>query len=120
MPSATARQRHSTPPYSWSQRTVFTLYSTRMLVSRLLAGKLIANATPEELRRRYSGGYRVQVDGEPARELLTPALDDAFFAELDPLLAARPGAHVRVETPSMTDVFRRVIAESANARQVQP
>jgi ABC-2 type transport system ATP-binding protein len=81
-------------------------------------GKLIANATPEELRRRYSGGYRVQVDGEPARELITPALDDAFFAQLDPLLAARPGVRVRIETPSMTDVFRRVIAESG-ARQVQ-
>jgi len=84
-------------------------------------GKLIANAAPEDLRRRYSEGYRVHIDGEPAQELTTPALDDAFFAdELDPLLALRPGARVQIDTPSMTDVFRRVIAESAGTRHAQP
>ncbi|HBZ69638.1 MAG TPA: hypothetical protein DEP35_07890 [Deltaproteobacteria bacterium] len=83
-------------------------------------GKLIANAVPEDLRRRYSGGYRVHIDGEPAQELTTPAIDDAFFAELDPLLAVRPGARVRIDSPSMTDVFRRVIAESTGARRAQP
>jgi ABC-2 type transport system ATP-binding protein len=81
------------------------------------AGKLIANATPEELRRRYSDGYRVTIDGEPGAELATPAVDDAFFATLDPLLAARPGASVRIETPSMTSVFRRMIAQSDHTRE---
>ena len=83
-------------------------------------GKLIANAAPEDLRRRYSPGYRVQIEGEAPQELTTGAIDDAFFAELDPLLADRPGARVRIETPSMTDVFRRMIAESTQARQGQP
>ena len=83
-------------------------------------GKLIANAAPEDLRRRYSQGYRVQIEGEAPQELTTGAIDDAFFAELDPLLADRPGARVRIETPSMTDVFRRMIAESTQARQGQP
>src|SRR5215471_3902607 len=67
-------------------------------------GKLIANATPEELRQRYSEGYRVHISGEAAQELTTAAVDDAFFAELDPLLANRPGVQVRIDTPSMTDV----------------
>jgi ABC-2 type transport system ATP-binding protein len=83
-------------------------------------GKLIANATPEELRQRYSEGYRVHISGEAAQELTTAAVDDAFFAELDPLLARRPGAQVRIDTPSMTDVFRRMIAESADTRHGQP
>jgi len=83
-------------------------------------GTLIANATPEVLRRRHSGGFRVHVDGEPACELIAPAIDDAFFTTLDPLLAARPGARVRIDTPPMTDVFRRVVVESAQARRAQP
>jgi ABC-2 type transport system ATP-binding protein len=83
-------------------------------------GKLIANAAPEDLRRRYSAGYRVQIEGEAPHELTAPAIDDAFFNTLEPLLADRPGARVRIDTPSMTDVFRRVIAESAQARQAQP
>jgi len=77
-------------------------------------GKLVANAAPEELRQRYSEGYRVHISGDAALELTTAAVDDAFFAELDPLLALRPGAQVRIDTPSMTDVFRRMIAESVN------
>jgi hypothetical protein len=62
----------------------------------------------------------VHVDGEPVRELTTPAMDDAFFAKLDPLLEARPAAQVRIDTPSMTGVFRRVIAESTDAGHAQP
>jgi ABC-2 type transport system ATP-binding protein len=88
--------------------------------SFIAEGRLIANAAPEDLRRRYSDGYRVHIDGESAQELTTPAVDDAFFAELDPLLAVRPGASVRIDTPSMTDVFRRMIAESNDTRPGQP
>jgi ABC-2 type transport system ATP-binding protein len=83
-------------------------------------GKLIANAAPEELRQRYSEGFRVHIDGEPAAEFSAPAIDDTFFATLDPLLAVRPGAQVRIDTPSMTDVFRRMIAESADTRRGKP
>jgi ABC-2 type transport system ATP-binding protein len=83
-------------------------------------GQLIANAAPEALRQRYSAGYRVHISGEAAQELTTAAVDDAFFAELDPLLALRSGAQVRIDTPSLTDVFRRMIAESADTRHRQP
>jgi ABC-2 type transport system ATP-binding protein len=104
------------------------------------AGRLVANAGPEELRRRFSPGYRVQLaapGGAPesawrdaARAALgplgpraetapdglvlhVPAIDAAVLARLRRVqLAPGPGARVRIDPPAFTDVFRRVLAES--------
>src|SRR5439155_804343 len=99
------------------------------------AGRLIADAPPEELRRRYSGGYRVEVALPPdaraaAAALLgggaTPTeagvalaggpLDARVLGALARLVAAHPEARVSIEQPAMTDVFRRVLAEAGAAR----
>jgi ABC-2 type transport system ATP-binding protein len=97
------------------------------------AGRLIADVAPEELRRRYSDGYRIAVRGadaaraaaraiaaarvveerEDALQLVVPVLDDAVLAALGRVAAA--GGAVRVEQPHMTDVFRRVLEENRTA-----
>ncbi len=104
------------------------------------AGRLVANAAPEDLRRRFSPGYRVWI--EPARSppergwreavqhilmsggLRAEAGDDGLVLRVssidaDVLATLRrvqrepeQGARVRIDTPSMTDVFRRVLAEA--------
>ncbi len=102
-------------------------------VSFIDAGKLIADASPEDLRRAHADGYRIAVDGGPdvraeAVRALTaagltvrdtpegpravaPVLDASTFAVLARLAATHPSAQVRIEQPQMTDVFRRVLAE---------
>jgi ABC-2 type transport system ATP-binding protein len=97
------------------------------------AGRLVADAPPEELRRRWSGGYAVEVEAPPATRaaaaaalaaagfageptpaglrIVTPVLDAALLAALERLAAAHPEARVRIDQPSMQDVFRRVLAE---------
>jgi ABC-2 type transport system ATP-binding protein len=104
-------------------------------VAFIEAGRLIANAAPEELRRRYSDGYRIRVDlaadalGEDAAalraagvtwqaaggalELRVGGLDAAVLAALQRVAAH--GARVQVEQPAMTDVFRRLMAEGVRA-----
>jgi hypothetical protein len=103
-------------------------------VSFIDAGRLIANSTPEDLRRRYSAGYRIAVtvsgdsraalardlaalglaiepagDGLSARvEALPPAVLDG----LGRLAAAYPAARIHLEQPAMPDVFRQVVAEA--------
>jgi ABC-2 type transport system ATP-binding protein len=103
-------------------------------VSFIDAGRLIADAAPEELRRRYSAGYRIEVEvaaadrprvaarlGPGAAEtsaglqLTVPALDAGVLATLDGLVRENGGAHVRIEQPPMTDIFRRVIAGAGAA-----
>jgi ABC-2 type transport system ATP-binding protein len=99
-------------------------------VSFIDTGRLIADATPEELRRRHSDGYHVTVALPPAgRAAADAALRDAGVepastadgfalrvrALVPPLLAALErltlaGARVHVEQPEMTDVFRRLLA----------
>jgi drug efflux transport system ATP-binding protein len=98
------------------------------------AGRLIADATPEALRRTAAGGYTIHLDGEPsclargrqALARLAPApADVSTFAvrELDPdvrrllrdLHAREPGLVIRIGQPSMNDVFRRVLAEKRTA-----
>jgi ABC-2 type transport system ATP-binding protein len=96
------------------------------------AGRLVADAAPEELRRRFSGGYRVELSiPAPARDaaaarlraagldpsptdagfrLATPALDGATLDAIDDAAALAPEAQARVEQPDMNDVFRRIIA----------
>ena len=104
-------------------------------VSFIDAGKLIAGATREDLRRAKTDGYGIAIDGAPdvraqaATTLrtagltvtdtaaglhgLAPALDAPTLAMLERLAAAHPTAQVRIELPPMTDVFRRILAERA-------
>ena len=98
------------------------------------AGRLIANAPPEELRRRYSDGYRIRVERpaeaaeaeaaalraagfewravDGAVELSIDAVDERALAALAHLTR---GARTRVKQPGMADVFRRVIAGEVRA-----
>jgi drug efflux transport system ATP-binding protein len=104
-------------------------------VSFIDAGRLIADAAPEELRRRYSAGYRIEVEVAPADrprvaarlgpeaaetsaglQLTVPALDAGVLATLDALARENGGAHVRIEQPPMTDIFRRVLAGTGAPR----
>jgi ABC-type glutathione transport system ATPase component len=58
------------------------------------AGRLIANATPEDLRRQYSAGYRIRVDRPaPALEPEGAALRAAGFT----WRAANGGTELRVD-----------------------
>jgi ABC-2 type transport system ATP-binding protein len=98
------------------------------------AGRLIADAPPEELRRRYSDGYRIRVERsaeaadadaaalravgfawrgvDGAVELSIDAVDQRALTALADL--AR-GAPAHVEQPAMADVFRRVVAGEGRA-----
>jgi ABC-2 type transport system ATP-binding protein len=99
------------------------------------AGRLIANARPEELRRRYADGYAIDIDlggripaaalGLPAEaerralphpggfHLTVPDVDADLFVALERLRSER-GAEVRIHQPHMTEVFRRLV-EAAGA-----
>jgi ABC-2 type transport system ATP-binding protein len=103
-------------------------------VSFIDAGRLIANATPEALRERYSDGYRVTLEMPPggraaaeaalaaagARVIVqngtlvaaVRALDPDLRAALARLGAGDAGAAMHVEQPPMTDIFRRMVAEA--------
>ena len=103
-------------------------------ISFIADGRLIADATPEELRAAHSEGYRIDVAapiGDAARRALTsagfaiePAAEGAVLrraqldvAALDALAAALGPAAVgalRIEQASMNDVFTRVIEASAS------
>jgi ABC-2 type transport system ATP-binding protein len=100
------------------------------------AGRLIANAAPEELRRRYSAGYRIRVElpadalaaaaaalraagftwrsVNGAVELAVGALVPDALAALARVTAAH-GARVQIEQPAMADVFRRLVSAGARA-----
>ncbi len=101
-------------------------------VSLIDSGRLIADASPAELRRRFSRGYVIRIapptpdDGaELARRLaasgLAPRqtheavvveageLDERVLGALDRALAAAPEARVEVEQAEMTDVFRTLM-----------
>ena len=101
------------------------------------AGRLIANAPPSEIRRRYSEGYRVQIalpagERAAARALLerlgTTALEtadglDVRAKRLDPALLDALGrleaadAGVAIETPHMTTIFGRLMEEAARPHE---
>jgi len=108
-------------------------------VSFIDEGRLIADAEPEALRRQHSDGYRVVVEvpsdeiaaraAEALRRLghrpapapgalvfLTPVLDGVLLAELRRICVDVRGAHVRIEQPEMTEIFRTVLLESAARR----
>jgi len=106
-------------------------------ISFIDAGKLVADASPAELRRRFSAGYaiRFELAAADGRERLarflgergvasdaTPQgltihageLDAALLRSIDEAVASQPGTRVHVEQPEMTDVFR-VLMKSAAA-----
>jgi len=94
------------------------------------AGRLIADAAPEALRQQHAEGYRVALALPPtaraqAAELLAGlapqpsgdgleiqprAMEPAVLRALDRVVAAVPDARIHIEQPSMTEVFRRVLA----------
>jgi ABC-2 type transport system ATP-binding protein len=103
-------------------------------VSFIDNGRLVADAPPEELRRRFSSGYRIELALPPSARaaaraalggaertvaetpdgvcVVSPTLDAALLAAVARLAAAEPGARVRVEQPAMPEIFRRVLAEA--------
>lgn len=104
-------------------------------VSFIDRGRLIANAPPEELRRKFSDGYRIEVDvdpenaphvggllgetaGSPQRTasgflMRAPSLDPKLLGVLERVSVEAPRAAIRIIQPEMTDIFRRVLAEAA-------
>ena len=107
-------------------------------VSLIDAGRLIADASPGEMRRRFSDGYRIAIAvGPAARErvlerlgplaaaatptpdgvsLTVPALDAATLDRLGALRADQPAAEVRIAETPMTEVFRRALEQAQGAR----
>ncbi len=99
------------------------------------AGVLIADATPEELRRRYTGGYRIHVACRPAQlapaeaalraagfrwqaapaavELAIDALSVPALVVLEQALAAHGAPAVRIAQPPMAEVFRNLLGGEA-------
>jgi ABC-2 type transport system ATP-binding protein len=101
------------------------------------AGRLIADAEPEALRRQYSDGYRVQIEADaatrdPVRTALAPlgrveetergvclhlaGLEPRVLGALDRVAADWPQARIHIEQPQMTTVFRRLLDESGSLR----
>jgi ABC-2 type transport system ATP-binding protein len=93
------------------------------------AGRLIADAVPAELRRRYSEGYRIDVEAnadaaaalgriaarvEPAGDGLRawlPQLTAPALEELDALYRER-GARARITQAPMTGIFRQLLLQA--------
>ncbi len=95
------------------------------------AGRLIANAEPEALRRSYSQGYQIAIElpdterssaeqalvgvGAVARtatgiRLTVPALEPTVLDQLDRVATQCAHAEIRIEQPPMTEIFQRVLA----------
>jgi ABC-2 type transport system ATP-binding protein len=107
-------------------------------VSLIDAGRLIADATPEELRRRFSDGYRITIETPPAvrgrvlerlgalaaaatttsagLRVVVPALEPAVLERLAALAESEPTAAVHIAEAPMTEVFRRALATAQEAR----
>jgi ABC-2 type transport system ATP-binding protein len=101
------------------------------------AGRVIANEEPEQLRRRYSEGYRLELTlpadqrercsaalagiGRPLERTSTgvqvavPVLEPSVFAALDAAAAACPQVQIHIEQAPMTDIFRRVVTTTGPA-----
>jgi ABC-type multidrug transport system ATPase subunit len=95
------------------------------------AGRIVADATPEDLRRRFSDGYHVVVDVDEQRRgmaaerlgrlatdvtrapsgfaLTLPRLEPAVLETLNGL--AGDGVTVHIEQAPMNEVFRRVLLQ---------
>ena len=108
-------------------------------ISFIDAGRLVADDSPADLRRRFSGGYLIRLAPGPdergeARERIARVLAEGGLAvesvgegltaragELDARMqdliaravAAAPGTRVAIEQPEMTDVFRALMRSAA-------
>jgi ABC-2 type transport system ATP-binding protein len=92
-------------------------------------GRVVADATPAELRRRFSPGYRVRFDGPShvlsrlrvalgsleedieasgaaALVLRTDVLDQPLLERLQGVTAQEPEVRLTIDPPEMADVFR--------------
>lgn len=103
-------------------------------VSFIADGRLVANATPEELRAAHSDGYRIDIAaplGDGARAALAAGgfaiesttngallrraqLDAASLDVLAAALGPAAAGQVRIEQASMNEVFSRVIAQNVS------
>jgi len=106
-------------------------------VSLIDAGRLIADASPADMRRCFSEGYRVAIAVAPGERagvleqlgplaagatevpdgihLTVPTLDAAILDRLGALRAARPASDVRITETPMTEVFRRALEQAQGA-----
>jgi ABC-2 type transport system ATP-binding protein len=105
-------------------------------VSFIDRGRLVADASPEELRARYSYGYRLRLQPgreEIARELRAFGVEletengalagtlSGSIARLEPGLldalhrCADRGVEVGIEPAPMTEVFRRMLSDAGSA-----
>ena len=104
-------------------------------VSFIDRGRLVADATPEELRAKYSYGYRLRVSAPPgeteaiARELrelgirieaangvvrgAAPTLEPRVLTAFHRF--AESGFEIGIEPAPMTEVFRRVLVEAGES-----
>jgi drug efflux transport system ATP-binding protein len=107
-------------------------------VSLIDAGRLIADASPEALRQRFSDGYHIAIAARaadrgqvlerlgPLASAATPtpdgvtltvaALDAAVLERLAAVQSGEPAAPVHITEPPMTDVFRRALERAQAAR----
>jgi drug efflux transport system ATP-binding protein len=107
-------------------------------VSLIDAGRLIADASPEALRQRFSDGYHIAIAARaadrgqvlerlgPLASAATPtpdgvtltvaALDAAVLERLAAVQSGEPPAPVHITEPPMTDVFRRALERAQAAR----
>jgi ABC-2 type transport system ATP-binding protein len=107
-------------------------------VSFIDAGRLIADAAPEDLRARYSDGYRLVLAAPPGERpalsaalaatglapepcaegvmLRSRVLDDGLLGRVERALGSAATGSLRVEQAPMNEVFRRLILESQAAR----
>jgi len=106
-------------------------------ISFIDAGRLVADASPAELRRRFSTGYRIHLAIAPGldRERVARVLADADLrteasdseltvatgvldARVQEVVARAvalvPGTRVRIDQPEMTDVFRGLMRSAAD------
>ncbi len=105
-------------------------------ISFIDSGRLVADASPAELRRRYGAGHRVRLrgldaaresvrrrlaehgitvalDGPDALRMTLEELDDRTQALLADAVASAPGARIEIQQPEMTDVFRGLMRSAA-------
>ena len=106
-------------------------------VSFIDRGRLIADATPEDLRSRFSDGYRVDIeigDGDRSRVLerlvsmpapepmpgglrfRLPRLERDTLGSLERLAREVPRVRIQIDQPAMTEVFRRVLSQAGDGR----
>jgi ABC-2 type transport system ATP-binding protein len=125
-----------------SARGVTVLVTTHFLeeveycdwVSLIDAGRLIADASPRELRQRFSDGYHIAIAAPPEARahvlsrlgslagdasatpegvtFAVPALDAGVLDRLQSIRRGDPPADVHITETPMTEVFRRALART--------